>query len=73
MSEETIKIWERVVEKGVEKLKKALDAMENKQPDFKQLHQEYGDYIKKVSETTGIREAELDNCFLEKYQEKIGK
>lgn len=73
MSEETITIWEKVVDKGVEKLKKALDAMENKSGDFEQLHKEYTDYLKRVSDTTGIREAELDNCFLEKYQQKIGK
>lgn len=70
MSEEAIEIWEKVVEKGVEKINKYEDALFNGDSEgFKKLHSEYVAYVKKIAEITRINEEELDLCFYNKSME----
>lgn len=70
MSEEALKTWEKVVEKGAEKIKKFETALLNKDSEeFKKLHSEYVAYLKKIAEITQIREEALDECFLNKHME----
>lgn len=72
MSEEQIKIWEKVEAKGLEKLgniKKALLAKEG----FKEAHKEYCEFIDKLAETTGLTTGELDRHFTTLLAEKAEK
>ena len=69
MSEEQIKIWEKVEAKGLEKLgniEKALLAKEG----FKEAHKEYCEFIDKLAETTGLTTGELDRHFTNSLAEK---
>ena len=69
MSEEKIKIWEKVEAKGLEKLgniEKALLAKEG----FKEAHKEYCEFIDKLAETTGLTTGELDRHFTNILAEK---
>ena len=69
MSEEQIKIWEKVEAKGLEKLvniEKALLAKEG----FKEAHKEYCEFIDKLAETTGLTTGELDRHFTNILAEK---
>ena len=69
MSEEQIKIWEKVEAKGLEKLgniEKALLAKEG----FKDAHKEYCEFIDKLAETTGLTTGELDRHFTNILAEK---
>lgn len=70
MSEEAFKTWEKVVEKGAEKIKMFEEAFLNKDSEgFKKLHSEYVAYLKSISEITKISEEALDECFLNKHME----
>ena len=69
MSEEQIKIWEKVEAKGLEKLgniEKALLAKEG----FMEAHKEYCEFIDKLAETTGLTTGELDRHFTNILAEK---
>ena len=69
MSEEQIKIWEKVEAKGLEKLgniEKALLAKEG----FKEAHKEYCEFIDKLAETTGLTTGDLDRHFTNILAEK---
>lgn len=72
MSEEQIKIWEKVEAKGLEKLgniKKALLAKEG----FKEAHKDYCDFVNRLAETTGLTTGELDRHFTTLLAEKKDK
>lgn len=70
MSEDAIKTWEKVVEKGAEKIKKFIESSLSDTPEgFKKLHSEYVTYLKKIAEITKISEEALDECFFNKYME----
>lgn len=70
MSEEALETWEKVVEKGAEKIKRFAEASVNDAPEgFKKLHSEYVAYLKKIAEVTKISEEALDECFFNKYME----
>lgn len=69
MSEEQIKIWEKVEAKGLEKLgniEKALLAKEG----FKEAHKDYCDFVDRLAETTGLATGELDRHFATLLAEK---
>lgn len=69
MSEEQIKIWEKVEAKGLEKLgniEKALLAKEG----FKEAHKDYCDFVNRLAETTGLTTEELDRHFATLLAEK---
>ena len=69
MSEEQIKIWEKVEAKGLEKLgniEKALLAKEG----FKEAHKDYCDFANRLAETTGLTTGELDRHFAALLAEK---
>lgn len=69
MSEEQIKIWEKVEAKGLEKLgniEKALLAKEG----FKEAHKDYCDFVNRLAETTGLTTGELDRHFATLLAEK---
>lgn len=70
MSEEAIKTWEKVVEKGAEKIGKFEAALLcGDSEGFRKLHSEYVAYLKKIAEVTKVNEEALDLCFLNKYME----
>lgn len=70
MSEEAIKTWEKVVEKGAEKISKFEAALSGGDSEgFKNLHSEYVAYLKKIAEVTKVNEEALDLCFLNKHME----
>lgn len=72
MSEEQIKIWEKVEAKGLEKLgniEKALLAKEG----FKETHKDYCDFVNRLAETTGLTTGELDRHFTTLLAEKKDK
>ena len=72
MSEEQIKIWEKVEAKGLEKLgniEKALLAKEG----FKKAHKDYCDFVNRLAETTGLTTGELDRHFTTLLAEKKDK
>lgn len=72
MSEEAFETWEKVVEKGADKIKKFEEAFLNKDSEgFKKLHSEYVAYLKEIAEITRISEEALDECFLNKHIENL--
>lgn len=69
MSEEQIKIWEKVEAKGLEKLgniEKALLAKEG----FKEAQEDYCDFVDRLAETTGLTTGELDRHLTILFAEK---
>lgn len=69
MSKEALETWNRVVEKGAEKISRVQAAMLKKdEASFKKAHKEYREYLSKVAEITEIDEKELDTCFLDKWK-----
>ena len=70
MSKEEVGIWEKVVEKGAEKIGKYEKAfLNNEAEEFKKLHREYVDYLERIAEISHISEEALDDCFLNKHLE----
>lgn len=72
MSEEQIKIWQKVEAKGLEKLEKIQKAIGTKE-GFKEAHKEYCEFIDKLAETTGLTTGELDRHFTTLLTEKAKK
>lgn len=69
MSEEQFKIWKKVEAKGLEKLgniEKALLAKE----DFKEVQEDYCDFVDRLAETTGLTTGELDRHLTILFAEK---
>lgn len=72
MSEEQIKIWEKVEAKGLEKLgniEKALLAKEG----FEEARKDYCDFVDKLAKATGLTTGELDRHFTTLLAEKVEK
>lgn len=71
MSKEAFEVWDKVVEKGEEKIKRYESALlKTDREEFNRLHDEYVAFLDKVAEVTGIRDRELDRCFLRRRNEK---
>lgn len=74
MSKETFEVWDKVVEKGAEKIKRYESALlKTDKEEFNRLHDEYVAFLDKVAEVTGIRDRELDRCFLNRHLENLEK
>ena len=64
--------WEKVEDKGMEKLKKLEKALERKE-GFAKAHKEYYEFIRKLAEVTGLTEEELDTHFIILWTEEQQK
>lgn len=74
MSKEALETWDKVVEKGAEKIKRYESALlEKDKEEFNRLHKEYVAYLDRVAEVTGIKDTELDRCFMDKHLENMEK
>lgn len=72
MSEEQIKIWEKVEAKGLEKLENIQKAIGTKE-GFKEAHKEYCEFVDRLAETTGLTTGELDRHFTNLLADKGAK
>lgn len=71
MSEEQIKIWQKVEAKGLEKLEKVERALAlTEKEGFKEAHKDYCDFVNRLAETTGLTSGELDRHFTTLLAEK---
>lgn len=74
MSKEAFEVWDKVVEKGAEKIKRYEGALlKRDKEEFNRLHEEYVAFLDQVAAVTGIRDRELDHCFLNRHLENLEK
>lgn len=74
MSEKSFEVWDKVVEKGAEKIKRYEGALfKRDMEEFNRLHEEYVAFLDRVAAVTGIKDTELDRCFLNRHLENMDK